>query len=431
MANLFNKPSSNSTPKTGKRLPSHYPVLSAQTLLKQGKIDTFLRRLKGLAYVTDDYWEQLYQPVIVAFVEFVQGLPAVKYKSFNHYKGWIALGLRRSLETLAMHRVNNPIKNLTPDKVPAKDALLTYALFTAGFFYGLGQIPATYWVMMCNNRGLHGERWNPIAGKMETQGEYYRYSFEKSNRDALANYLTPILAKMLMPESGFTWLSCDKDLFEAWLALLQNDVERGGIIAQMIIPLDLKILQIPVTEQTPLITTDIQETDIISADSLFNSEAEHTKDESKLLDTADVATQFIEWLNKTELNINQPASLAHYTREGLILLYPDLFKEFIKNNPQIKNAQMIVKALQDAGLAQKQLNQYTANPAAKSSGMNLAGITKPQTTQQGQALSLDPTLLNAPIGLPSKNISLNTNTSTINYPAKIIAANTVQPRRGS
>lgn len=431
---MFNKSSStNGKPpqKISKRLPSHYPVFTAETILKNNKVDALVRRLKALAYITDDYWEQLYQPVIIGFIEFVQGLPAVKYQSFNHYKGWIALGLRRALQTLAMHRHNNPAKALSPDKIPAKDALLTYALFTAGFFYGLGQIPATYWVVMCNNRGLQGERWNPIAGNMATQGDYYRYSFEKTNRDALANYLTPILAKILMPESGFTWLSNDKDLFEAWLALLQNDVDRGGIIAQMIIPLDLQIIQLPMSESVLITTDDIKETDILNADSIFNVEKDHTKEEGKTLDGGDIITPFIEWLNKTELHTNQPAALAHYIKEGLILLYPDLFKEFIKNNPNIKNPQMIVKALQDAGLAQKQFSQYTNNPAAaRGSGMNFSGITQPQTSQQGQAVTVDPTLLNTPIGSPSKNINLSYSNPTIDYPAKVIAANTAQPKRG-
>jgi hypothetical protein len=422
------------TKKVSKSLPSHYPVFTTESILTNKKVELLVNRIKSLAYIADDYWEQLYLIALRNFIDFVQGLPAVKYSSFNNYKGWIALGLRRSMETLAAHRRNNPIKNISPEKIPANEALLTYALFTAGLFYGIGQIPATYWVTLCNSSGVNGERWNPIAGNMATQGNYYRYSFEKTNRDPLANYLTPILAIKLMAGGFENWLSCDKDLSQAWLALMQNDVDRGGIIAEMVVPLDLKILQNAQMDSTfigIIGENDLNKESIESdTNSLFANPADNpaSHDEAINLKGTEVVNAFIEWLNKTDLNVNQPTSLLHYTKEGLLMSYPELFKEFIKHNPKFQNPQMIIKALQDAGLAQKQLNQYTT--AAKASGMNLSGITKPQSNQQGQGIILDPTLKNSPIGLASKNINVSAVASTLNYPAKVIASNTAQPRRG-
>lgn len=380
--------------KKRKPLPPHYEVLTADVVLANKKVHLLVERIKTLVHISDEYWDMLYLPIIKAYFAFVQGLPAIKYTAFNKHNGYLELGIRRVIESLVAYRKNHPVKDLKPEEIPATEARWTYAVFTSAFFYGLGQIIATYWVSMCNNKGFHSSRWNPFAGNMLSQGTHYRYSFEAINRDTLANHSTPIIAKDLMPKEGFVWLSEDKELLEAWLAFLQNDIERGGLVAKIILPIEHEILQLPLMDSS-LIEFPSDE---IAQDNI----EQNNKD--KVLTNEEVINKFVDWLRNeidgsnmragSPFGASQPNAVAHFTLNGVVLLFPYAFVLFLQNFPEfgIDDMLTITQALSEANFAEK-YHGDDANEPVK---------------------IIDPTILGERMQAPSRNAQITATTDS--YP---------------
>lgn len=240
------------------KLPPHYPVLNAKKLLKGEKFAEMLEQLKILAFVPDDVFEDIYLKAITDYAEFVQGLPATQVNQFNYHGGLLELGIKRALQTLARYRREHPIRYPTPEQVPLRQALWSYGLFSAGLMYGVGQIVATYWVMLCELTGVPTERWNPVRGKMSGQGLYYRYSFEMTRRDELASRSSLVLALDNLPREGVSWLATDAEIFSAWLSFLLDDEKHSGLFAKFVLPTQAELEQLP-NEDAGLIIGDLIE----------------------------------------------------------------------------------------------------------------------------------------------------------------------------
>ena len=69
------------------------------------------------------------------------------------------------------------------------------------------------------------QSWQAFEGSMLEQknGDYYKYEFEKLNRDVLRKRITRILVRQLMPKKGFLWIASNKDVMAVWLAILDDD----------------------------------------------------------------------------------------------------------------------------------------------------------------------------------------------------------------
>jgi hypothetical protein len=383
--------------------PAIHPVEALDVLIAEKKLTLLIERIRLLAHISEKYWDLLYLPALSHYVEFVQSLPAISYPQFNKNKGLLELGIRRCIESLLLHRKYHPTQHKKPEQLSPQEALITYALFTASLFYGLGHVGANYWVSLCDSQGFHGKRWNPIAGSMQTQGTYYRCSFEAFNRDQFSNYMTPIFAKNLMPQLGFVWISQDRELFEAWLAFLQNDIERGGLFAKMILPFE-GIFFDP-SKQYAYESFDIDWVEDIME--------EDEKEKLLGLDDHEFSLYFIKWLKHAirgkhgiqgiKLSLNQSNSLLHYTEEGLLFAYPELLNAFIKKHPNFKNPMQIAKRLQQAGVAELTLRQYRLDVLSKDKKNSMGMI-------------LDPTLISTIISPSKQNLQFETARQHIQYP---------------
>jgi len=429
--------------KSNRKIPPHYTVKSARTILTSKKLQLLVARIETLAHVREDYWQCLYEPAIHNFIEFVQGLPAVKYEAFNKHNGFLILGIRRAIESLVAYRKNNPIKDIKSDDITLQDALHTYVIFTASLFVGLGQIPAIYWVSICNNKGFHGHKWQPMASSMLDQGTHYRYSYESINRDILANYLTPHIATSLMPHDGFVWISSAKDLLEAWLAFLQNDIERGGLIAEIILPIEDQLLQsthfdlsfIASDDYTDAINTekdpddvfDLEEQETLKTEKYHNADSiQDTKraygvsitseEISGAIGGEEIGIAFIEWLRYSIEGVSRRADrLVNFSKDGLAVFHPEAAQEFLKENPQYgKDVSKVLKSLQEHGLAKRQLLTVKTISAAK---IGLAGMGK--TNQAQTVLMMDPTLLNIKIPATIGNVQVNSTVASPNLSSSL------------
>lgn len=341
--------------------PPYYPIRTANALLSQKQLVPFLKKMPTIVNAPDQVYLSLYYQTLIQFAECVQGLPAIKTKSYNYYGGILDLAVERTYLTLMSYRKEYPLKDTNPEHMPPKLALWTYALFTLGLFYGIGEMGATYWITVTDDRGHNGIRWIPFQEPMARFGSHYRYSFEFMSRDDLAQKSAPILARQLMPYEGFTWIANDKEVFEYWLRILQNIHTDTGILARFLLPVhDVLINQdrprVGALNTPSWVTEEIEHNakttsdskDTPAKESLTEKERSlaHLNAEIALKDidmtgasTTEIGELFIHWLRigiiGQSITVNRNKSSVNITSEGLLLLSPEIFMAFVKSNPNL------------------------------------------------------------------------------------------------
>jgi hypothetical protein len=335
-----------------KKLPSHFPIREPATLLEYRNIAPYVAQMPKIVNAPKEYYDALYKAPLLGLANFVQGLPASKINQFSHYGGLLELGCRRALKTLQHYRQEYPITNIKPENMPPRLALWTYALFTAGLFYGIGEVIATYWVGVCDDQGKHSIHWEPFKGPMSQLGTHYLYCFESINRDQLAARSTPLVAKHLLPIQGYNWIASDKEIFSYWLALLQNDDRGAGVLAKMVRHAhDLLLQEIPLQQvgnvNMPFMDEGINPKGSESLLSLANADkissvetAATTNLDLNNPQATNVGDAFVSWLRNNLRNgamtVNLPDSLIHLGRDGIVVLHPDIFNLLLLPIPSIK-----------------------------------------------------------------------------------------------
>lgn len=356
-------------------------VQSAADLLKPHRHQLQLERIKELAHVPEYYYQHFYLPAILQVAEFVQLLPAARIAKFNKAGGLLDFTLRRTLATLDWYRRENPVRNKDPEKVSPDDAHMTWALFSAALMLGLGYIPTQYWVSLCQEDGTFLCRWQPLLGSMQAQGQWYRCGIEPAF-DNLAHRNTLLLADMLLPKEALAWLSGNKDLFNAWLALLAGDLVDGGLFAKFVMPAEWQLLEhaqpsyegdmppsllpavdewakptqeatpTPTADETPGANTGLGTETAPYAQQLSVSAlaALKTEELSGAAGAAETGQAFIEWLrngiegqsiradglrSQANFSVNGPHALIQRGQDGVHLLIGELAKAFGKQTGAI------------------------------------------------------------------------------------------------
>lgn len=411
------------------KLPPHYPVLSAAELLRGKQVKPLITQLQTLAFVPEPIFNEYYLKIIHRYAEFVQGLPATQVENFNYHGGLLELGIRRALQTLAWYRREYPIRQYTPEQVPVRQVIWSYALFTAGLFYGLGQVVATYFVMQCEENGAPIQRWNPVSGPMDPK-DFYRYSFETIRRDDLAARSTPGLALSTMSAEKVGWIAKDIDIYNQWLAILLNDADHAGLFAKLIFPIDAELTQQPNTEAGFIIGENIKHYDLDLAATndknkvqvaaaivpggadidrtsnptdapvrnLASGRPLTTNDVSAALANGEVGTLFMQWLLQELKTKSIHGSQIVLTSAGLYVTM-DLAQKFSAANSQFGSAHDVFNALKNSPLTLGLAHKQAASSLVMAAG-NAPGVFMDVTALLKRFHEIDIKSNIAPVGSP-------------------------------
>lgn len=364
--------------KTVAAMPAQYPIHSTKALLADKELSQLLARLPRLVNVPMDEYDFLYKSTIENFAQFVQALPSYRVAAFNKHLGFLTLGLERAYKTLTLYRREFPIKNIRPEDMPVKLALWSYALFTAGLLYGIGDLSANFWIATCDAKGRHPKRWHPNTGPMILQGEHYKFSLNNVDNDTLAFRISPLLARQIIPEEGLDWIACDAEILEYWLAILQNDERAAGVFAKIILHAQDELIQLEKQAQHSGVDHEFDhhiEPEEEEKKSKFAQEDIDAKDLplDKLdihnyipgtstpnihfsdLDIAagvrlDVAEVFVNWLRVGV--VGHSINISYYIKvlsNGMLHVNNASVQAFLNANPNIKNGHEIIHNLKELG----------------------------------------------------------------------------------
>ncbi|HEV2613817.1 MAG TPA: TraI domain-containing protein [Gammaproteobacteria bacterium] len=220
------------------------PILSAEDLLSSEKRQQTLSDIRTLLNLPDEEYDKVFLSVIHNFALFVQNLPETERSFYASLGGMIDHALERASLSLFLARTYLLPEGTTLSSVSEEEMLWVYAIFTASLLLDVGKIPTRHVVSLTDANGNVSEAWHPYTGPMQIKGSttHYVFGFMDEHNDHLRWMVTPLLARQIVGDTGFNWLSSNEEVLQAWLGLLSDDQTEMGWLK--VIPLaDAQILE--------------------------------------------------------------------------------------------------------------------------------------------------------------------------------------------
>jgi hypothetical protein len=275
------------------------PVLPAEKLLGKGRYRYVIEELKNYAQLPEQHFELVYKKLLTHFAEFVQLIPNQFHGSLG---GLLNMSLARGLLAVKQYVANYGRAEL--------DALNCYAIFSAALLMDVSSAVVNQKVVITDMQGSYLTQWRPFVGSMCGLGEYYKLYQSSAAFARLGVSITGMLARQLMPESGFLWISSHWRLFADWLDAMNGEGTQGGRLTHIISLIKL--------EDLLELMKDFKEFDVDAILPNANEEGE----------------KFCRWLQQgvhdESIAVNTSDALVHFLDEG-IFVDKQLFKRYIGN----------------------------------------------------------------------------------------------------
>lgn len=207
---------------------SLFPILSADKLLAGPDHAKLLDKLKNLIGLSPNHYDVLYTHLIHNFAEFVQVLPLGE-------SGRVASVLNEGLEHALVS-----MQLLSEAGLTKTDQLLTYAVFSAALMQDVGKVTVNRKIMISDRTGIFIQEWLPHGQPMpQSVGSHFKIRYTQDAPLRMSSRVTPIFARQLMPEAGYSWIATHPEMLTMWLATLgdSTDDDSGTVGIQLNIAL--------------------------------------------------------------------------------------------------------------------------------------------------------------------------------------------------
>ena len=306
------------------------PILTAEELLSKIKRQWWLNKIEELADLPDEHYNALYRQLIENFAEFVQILPTTPG---NRLGGLLGEGLGRAYLAL---------KELRSNKTPSlldQNPRYIYALFSSALLLDIAKPLDHYQCMISDEEGKAIRVWQPFAGSMVGQGEFYKLRKYAATGNAFQRHAVPLLAHAIMPPEAFAWLAEDHMILNLWLAQLQEESGGAGGLG-----LYLQHILHEFHEE-------ISGLELFLLHSIKFGHPPETE----------AGEKFLEWLQKgikdEKINVNDMEGDVFVTAEGVFVAM-DLFRDFVSHYSTYRDYTVVYKQFNYLGLTAKSGNDY-------------------------------------------------------------------------
>ena len=285
------------------------------------------------------------QPVIKAYAEFVQLLPDVESPNAPQSGGLFRGALERTSLALNYRRGQILPPNAAPEAIGEQSHCWTYAVFIAALLHRIATPIGRLRVMMCAKCGSVA-LWSPHAGSLSANGATrYRVEFVDTATPPAENLaeLPLLLFKRFVPLFIQEWLAADAMLARELSALLSGEPSvRQGAIGALVLRAE------GVTGRHTLeYVRAADNTAVVAGPQGLNDEphgqepidtrsavAKHMSQEDVMARAPDAARRFMHWLQQGISNrsipINEANAWVHFVAEGMLLVSPRVFKEYLR-----------------------------------------------------------------------------------------------------
>lgn len=314
-------------------------TLTPEQLLNTPKRQELIQRIKKLnSNATIDESEQRFSQLITPLINtlclYFQKLPASDNQHYAQLGGLIDHSLNRT--EAALQLAQEFILKDSHEGHTKEQLLWIYALTTASLLLNIGKLYTEFSVQYTLPAQHAIIRWNPLQESLAKTERHYQYQFKSEPSTTLRHRITLILAKQLMPTSGFKWISSNENVLAVWLALLNEDREGAGTLGAILDYADAIAIQRYLMEYIQKMHNDASKPHRMGT--FIDKPQKVTIHEQEQL----AGAQFLQWLKqsleKGKITLNQ--KIVWLTSGGLVMS-PEAFDLFLKDFPGYRPQQAI------------------------------------------------------------------------------------------
>lgn len=323
------------SPKNVTRAKLH-AVLPPESLLAEDRRQGCLKNIEMHLGLSPKRYQQVVLPLIKEVAAGCQQLPSNQHPFYTQSGGLLDYALFRAKSAIMLFR----LIALPPDTIELSEeqSLWAYVLLSAALLRGMGTICTHFNVDLHNQNGNFLGTWNPLWERFIDRGDFYHIHEVPQPLDELSPHVTPLIARLWMPQNGFSWISSNQEALLSWLKMLQEETEG------------LSMLEAILERAESLAWKELSELMLAHGihDNLHIERAPSfietpTPDN---LELQRIGLEFIKWINEAiargQMMINQSPLTA--LTNG-ILLSSEAFKWFLQHHPHFKNWRLIQKAV--------------------------------------------------------------------------------------
>lgn len=340
---MFHRQRKNSLSTQSKSLKDLTRMQAAAQFLLEEKRKILLQKMKDLSGLEISRYESLCALLIENLVHYCQSLPETTNSYYSQPGGLVDHALNRTEAALSLFQ--EFLVQEQPNSLSEEQKLWQYALFTAAILQGIGKLFVDYRIHLFDTNGQLLKQWNPLLESMVSTGAYYDYEFQKESDIEFRRRLNLLLARTLMPVSGFAWIASNPEVLAIWLALLNEDTRSAGTLGAILIRADAIAIQRYILEF--MVKSGVSRSGRYGRASTFAGGVPETIAEKEQA----MGVEFIQWLTKSlaegRIMINK-APL--FMVPGGLLMSQEMFQLFVREHPEYKNWQAVQNGFLSLGL---------------------------------------------------------------------------------
>jgi len=334
---VFHRQGKKAKPMFAKPLKDLIAVMTPAQLLATSKRQELLEKIKDSSSFDTHRFDSIAMILINNLVNHCQNLPETTNSYYASLGGLLDHALNRT--EAALHLFRDYIIQTGTDDLSEEQQLWLYVLLSAAVLQGIGKLQIDYHVELFDMNGQVLKQWNPVLESMTSMGSYYQYNFEKGHDDDLRRRLNLLLARLLMPASGFSWIAANTQALTVWLALLNEDWQSAGTLGALLVRADAMAIQRYFNE---FMLKHLARNGRLNRITTFVDTApESLLDKERLM-----GVEFIHWLTnameKGEIMINKAPLLMV---PGGLLMSVEMYRMFMQEHPEYKNWQAVQNGL--------------------------------------------------------------------------------------
>ena len=318
-------------------------ITPAALFLAEEKRSGLLHQIKETSALEEARYDSLCLSLIHNLVNHCQSLPETSTSYYSQPGGLVDHALNRT--EAALNLFQQYLIQEGKAELSEEQKLWQYALFSAAILQGIGKLQMDYRLELYDSNGQFLKLWNPLLDSLMTVGSYYSYEIPGESDEKFRRRLNLLLARLLMPASGFSWIASNNQVLAVWLALLNEDTEAAGTLGAILIRADAIAIQRYFTQM--MVRAYGSRGGRYGRVSTFAGGVPESITEVE----QQIGVEFLQWLTKAlEAGRIMVNKAPLFMVPGGLLMSAEVFKWFVREHPEFKNWQAVQNGLLSLGL---------------------------------------------------------------------------------
>lgn len=223
------------------------PLLSAAQLFERTGTVGVLATIESKLGFSREHFQRSVPPLVHAYAEFVQQLPAFQSQRHAQPGGLLIRALEKVDFALIFRRGQILPRGAAPEDIMRLEHRWTYAVFVAALLHDIGRLVVDLRVTLYGLDSKGPKLWTPLSGSMGDCGAtQYRVDVASKGERAeqLHGKLPLVLFQRWVPADILQWLTTDRALISELMVTLAGDETCGsGAIKSLVLRAEAELVK--------------------------------------------------------------------------------------------------------------------------------------------------------------------------------------------